>query len=251
MSMINDYTIHKWIDLQLKDIVTSNFKTAEIFEKYNIDFCCNGKRTLRDALKENGIDQNIIIEELEKVNTQNDSTKENYSEWNLIDLINHIVDTHHSYVRNTIPTIKSHLEIITSKHGTNHPFLHDVKSLFNDLSEEMVAHMMKEEQILFPLIKYIVETERYNEKPKTRGYGSVQNPIRQMEVEHDRAGNIMHKIRQLTNEYDLPTDACTTFALTYDELKEFEKDLHKHVHLENNILFPKTIELESSMLVRK
>lgn len=236
------------INLQLKELVASNFKTAEIFEKYNIDFCCNGQRTLQEVLTEKNIEPDEILNELIKTFHQEVLPNENFIEWNLIDLTNHIVNVHHSYVRDSIPKIKMHLEKINSKHGGKYSYLFEVKSLFEQISIELENHMMKEEKILFPLIKYLVDTEKFNERPKTQGYGSIKNPIRQMELEHDNAGNIMHTIRKITNDYDLPEDACTTFSLTYEELKDFEKDLHIHIHLENNILFPKAIELENKLL---
>jgi regulator of cell morphogenesis and NO signaling len=126
--------------------------------------------------------------------------------------------------------------------------LSEVQNLFTKVAEEMKSHMMKEEQILFPLIKYLAETQKFNEKPKTGGFGTIKNPIRQMEAEHVSAGNAMDTIRKFTSNYVLPDDACTTFQVTYQELDEFEKDLHKHVHLENNILFPRAIELEELLI---
>jgi len=236
------------LNYQLKEIVSSNFKTAEVFEKYNIDFCCNGNRKLQDVLTERNINSEEILNELIKIFDKEVPSNENFIEWNLIDLVNHIVNVHHSFVRDSIPKIKMHLEKVNAQHGEKYSYLYEVKSLFEKISIELENHMMKEEKVLFPLIKYLIDTEKFNERPKTQGYGSIKNPIRQMELEHDNAGNIMHTIRKITNNYSLPEDACTTFSLTYDELKYFEKDLHIHIHLENNILFPKAIELENKLL---
>ncbi|MDH7603419.1 MAG: iron-sulfur cluster repair di-iron protein [Melioribacter sp.] len=248
MNSVNINQPQELINLQLKELVSLNIKTAEIFEKYNIDFCCNGKLTLQEVLTEKNIEPDEILNELINTFDQEVLPNENFIEWNLIDLINHIVNVHHSYVRNSIPKIKMHLEKVISKHGQKYFYLSEVKSLFEQLSLELENHMIKEEKILFPLIKYLVDTEKFNERPKTQGYGSIKNPIRQMELEHDNAGNIIHTIRKITNNYSLPEDACTTFSLTYDELNDFEKDIHKHIHLENNILFPKAIELEDKLL---
>jgi regulator of cell morphogenesis and NO signaling len=244
----NDKVIQK--DYLLKDIVQSEFKTAQVFERYNIDFCCNGKRTLKEAVNEKGLDENKIISELNDV-LQESETENDYKSWNLKKLTQFIVDTHHTYVRNALPTIIGHLEKVTSKHGSKYLFLNEVLNIFSQVNDEMISHMHKEEKILFPIVKYLADSEKFNEKPRTAGFGTIKNPIRQMEAEHDNAGNAMHQIRELTNNYTLPEDACTTFAITYKELDDFEKDLHKHVHLENNILFPRAIELEEKLLEHK
>ena len=163
-------------------------------------------------------------------------------------LIQYIVNNHHQYVRNAIPTITAHLQKTKAAHGNKYDFIAKIENTFARISMELTSHMMKEERILFPLIKYLADSKTFKEKPKTRGFGSVQNPIKQMEAEHISAGNEMEEIRALTNNYTLPEDSCATFQLTYNELAEFEKDLHKHIHLENNILFPRAIELEENLI---
>ena len=231
----------------IKDIVIDNFHTADLFEKFGIDFCCNGNRPLREALEEKQITDVKFLEELNKVNLSIQQNNQRHAEWDLNFLAQYIVNNHHTYVKNAIPDINAHLQKVYNVHGEKYSYIAEVQNIFTLVAEEMMSHMMKEERILFPLIKYLTETQKFNEKPKTGGFGTIKNPIRQMEAEHVSAGNAMDTIRKLTNNYVLPEDACTTFQITYKELDEFEKDLHKHVHLENNILFPRSIELEEEL----
>ena len=232
---------------KIKDIVIDNFHTADLFEKFGIDFCCNGNRPLREALEEKQITDVKFLEELNKVNLSIQQNNQRHAEWDLNFLAQYIVNNHHTYVKNAIPDINAHLQKVYNVHGEKYSYIAEVQNIFTLVAEEMMSHMMKEERILFPLIKYLTETQKFNEKPKTGGFGTIKNPIRQMEAEHVSAGNAMDTIRKLTNNYVLPEDACTTFQITYKELDEFEKDLHKHVHLENNILFPRSIELEEEL----
>lgn len=234
--------------IKVKDVVTENFHAAELFEKLGIDFCCNGNRPLQEALEEKHISDVKFFEELNKVSQSISSENQRYTEWDLNFLAQYIVNNHHTYVRNAIPDINAHLQKVYNVHGEKYSYIAEVQNIFTLVAEEMMSHMMKEERILFPLIKYLTKTQKFSEKPKTGGFGTIKNPIRQMEAEHVSAGGAMEKIRTLTNNYLLPEDACTTFQVTYKELDEFEKDLHKHVHLENNILFPRAIALEEKLI---
>lgn len=234
--------------IKVKDVVTENFHAAELFEKLGIDFCCNGNRPLREALEEKHILDFKFFEELNKVNISISSDDQRYANWDLNFLAQYIVNNHHTYVKRAIPEITAHLQKVYDAHGKKYPYIAEVQNTFALVAEEMTSHMMKEERILFPLIKYLSESQKFNEKPKTGGFGTIKNPIRQMEAEHVSAGDAMETIKTLTNNYLLPQDACTTFQVTYKGLDEFEKDLHKHVHLENNILFPRAIELEELLL---
>lgn len=236
------------VNSNIKDIVIANYKTAEVFEKYNIDFCCNGKRLLKDVLQEKNLKGNDVINDLINIIKSESSAEENFDEYDLKKLIDHIVNVHHKYVVEAIPRIKTHLEKVISKHGEKYQFLLEIGNLFSQVSKELENHLFKEEQILFPFINYLVNCQKDGEKPRSRSFGTIKSPIRQMEIEHDAAGNILHRIRELTGDYKLPEDACTTFTLTYEELKEFESDLHKHIHLENYILFPRAVELENTLI---
>ncbi len=235
-------------NLKVRDLVVQNFHAAELFEKLGIDFCCKGNKNLKEALTEKQIPEKIFIEELNKVNYSSAGETERYSEWDLNFLAQYIVNNHHGYVRNAVPQISAHLQKVFNAHGEKYPYIKEVQNEFAAIAEELMSHMMKEERVLFPLIKYLVDSKNFNEKPKNGGYGTIQNPINQMEREHVSAGNSLQKIRELTSDFNLPQDACTTFRLTYQELEEFEADLHKHIHLENNILFPRAIELETGLM---
>lgn len=237
---INDNSI-------VKEIVAENFQAAKIFEKYGIDFCCKGNQSLNKAAEEKSINLGNLIKELEITFNADADSPQKFNEWNLIKLSSYILENHHSYVRESIPRIQNHLTKVENRHGAKHTFIADVNRLFNIISDDLYAHMMKEEKVLFPIVKYLDDCRRFGEKPKSGGYGTIKNPIAAMESEHEGAGNIMEEIRNLTNDYRIPEDACTTFKLTYSELQEFEEDLHKHVHLENNILFPKAIKLEEEL----
>ena len=248
MNTITMKPIKDFSKIKVKDVVTENFHAAELFEKLGIDFCCNGNRPLNVALEEKQISEIKFIEELSKVNQSVSSDTQRYAEWDLNFLIQYIVNNHHAYVKSAIPEITAHLQKVYNAHVEKHPYIAEVQNTFALVAEEMINHMMKEERILFPIVKYLTESQKFKEKPKTGGFGTIKNPIRQMEAEHVSAGGAMEKIRALTNNYSLPEDACTTFQVTYKELDEFERDLHKHVHLENNILFPRVIELEERLI---
>ena len=232
----------------VKDYVATNIKAANIFEKYGIDFCCKGYRPLMDVCNEKGIDPYKVLNEIDSLKNGEGEDNNRYGEWELDFLAKYIVNNHHEYVRTAIPQINAHLAKVCEKHGSKFPFLNDVNKNFQLIAAELYSHMEKEEKILFPIIKYLVDSEKFNEKPRTAGYGTIKGPVAKMESEHDEAGNVLANIKLLTNNYQVPEGACNTFKLTYDELKEFETDLHKHIHLENNILFPKAIALEEKLL---
>ncbi len=234
--------------IKIKEIVTQNFHAAQLFEKYGIDYCCNGNRPLFEVLEEKKLSPEKILTQLNELKQTTSDDSNPYGEWELDFLAQYIVNTHHRYVKNAIPQIADHINKIVNAHGKKYSYLLEMHEVFAFIAEDLTQHMMKEEKILFPLIKYLVETKKFNEKPKTGGYGTIKGPINKMEQEHAAAGNATAKIRELSNGFSLPPDACATFRVTYQELEEFEKDLHKHVHLENNILFPRAIELEEELL---
>lgn len=233
---------------KVKDIVLQNSKTVNVFEKYNIDFCCNGDKQLAAAINENKLNEQSILKEIASALNSDEPSTNNFSQYSGNDLIDHIINKHHSYVKSALPLISNHLRKVAGKHGSKYGYVKEMLETFELLAEDMMSHMQKEERILFPLIKYLVESKKLHDKPKTRGYGSVQNPIKQMVLEHDNAGDLIHKLKELSNNFNPPDDACTTFRLMLNELDEFEKDLHQHIHLENNILFPKAIKLEEELI---
>ena len=220
----------------LATIVTNNHFTVPVLEKYDLDFCCKGKRTLADACAEKGISIEAISEELEN-SSLTPTNKMPFTEMTADQLISYILIHHHFYVKQSMPTIIGHLEKVAAKHGDRFPYMVEVLALFRDIEAEMTMHMHKEEVILFPRIKEIDALQQTNQHSNLVA-GYITAPIQVMELEHEHAGDVLYKIRSLTNNYTPPADACTTFQVSLAELKEFEEDLHRHVHLENNLLFP-------------
>lgn len=221
----------------LANIVTGNHFAVPVLEKYHLDFCCKGKRTLAEACTEKGLSLEMICEELDKSTTTSQQNKMPFTEMTAEQLISFILIHHHFYVKQSMPTILGHLEKVASKHGDRFPYMVEVLNLFKEINDDMTAHMMKEEMILFPRIKEVETLHQANQNNNlTAGY--ISAPIQVMELEHDHAGELLYRIRELTNTYSPPEDACTTFQVSLAELKEFEEDLHRHVHLENNLLFP-------------
>jgi regulator of cell morphogenesis and NO signaling len=242
------FTSHKdFRNLTLSEIVTQNFKTAAVFEKYNLDFCCGGNKPVSKACEEKGLDSAVLLEELNSLKEKNADT-ERYNEWSPDFLIDYIVNNHHAYITRMTPILAAHTQKIAAVHGKNHPELLPVAAGFERVYKDLKHHMMKEEQILFPFVKQLVNAKKNGKKSEAPYFGSVKNPIRMMEAEHQAAGDEMYDIRNLTNNYLVPEDACNTYSVTMQELREFEEDLHKHVYLENYILFPKSVELEQELL---
>lgn len=226
----------------LASIASENYQLVPILEKYHLDFCCGGKKTLADACNEKGLQVDDIIKELELKGSGNFSGTIHFTDMNAEQLIRHILVYHHYYTRQTMPVIENHLQKIAAKHGDSFPYMKTVLALFSDLKNDMDEHMQKEEIVLFPRIKEI-EAVTANKLQNKMQRNYISNPIAAMEHEHDQAGSLMEQIRILTNDYTAPEQACNTFRLVMHELKAFEEDLHKHVHLENNILFPLAVTM--------
>ena len=239
--------------LSLAQIVNSNHKAASVFEKYHLDFCCKGKRSLEQACTEQQLTVSQITGELENLFANEGNTKAiDFEKMNLAQLCDYIVQTHHAYVKNEMPQIYAYLEKVSSKHGERHPELYKIFQTFAAVKEEMEGHMNKEELVLFPRIKELQKIAADENGNLQLNITYLQSPITVMEQEHDHAGTLLNDIRTLSNDYTPPQDACTTYRLCFAALKAFELDLHQHVHLENNILFPKAIrmfgELQTTVL---
>ncbi len=224
----------------LAEIVNADHNAASVFEKNNLDFCCKGKRSLQQACEEKSLPVGQVIAELQAASSSC-QTRFDFDSMPLPKLADYIVFTHHEYVKKEMPQIAAYLQKIATKHGDRHPEMFKVYEAFSTVKEEMEEHMQKEELILFPRIKAI--GSQSTEKPETDCNSCyLELPINMMEDEHENAGRLMEQIRQLTNNYTPPADACTTYRLSFEALQTFERDLHQHVHLENNILFPKAME---------
>ena len=232
----------------LASIVTNDSQSATVLEKYNLDFCCKGKRTLTEACAEKGLSVDELINELETSRNAKQTGQMPFTEMSCEQMIGYILIHHHFYVKQSMPIIEGHLEKVAAKHGDRFPNMVEVLSLFTEIRHEMTSHMQKEEMILFPRIKEL-ENAVLNHSQNQLGEAFISGPVAVMMQEHDHAGDILYRIRELTNNYEIPEGACTTFQVSLGELKEFEEDLHKHVHLENNHLFPKAISMMEEMEV--
>jgi regulator of cell morphogenesis and NO signaling len=221
----------------LASIVTQNHQTVAVLEKHQLDFCCKGKRTLTEACNEKGLSIENLLKELEGSTTAESKTQMPFTAMTAEQLISYILIHHHFYVRQNMPAILSHLEKVTAKHSENFPYMVKVLQLFTAIKEEITLHMQKEEMVLFPRIKEIESLAGKEQKVNFAG-SYINGPINMLEMEYEHAGNMLYEIRQLTQNYTPPLDACATFKVCLAELKEFEEDLHKDVHIENNLLFP-------------
>jgi len=215
------------------------------FEKLGIDYCCGGNRTLGEACAEAKISVDEALDRLEKSLTA--TTPDSSKDWQnqpLADLIGHITSTHHVFVREECPRIEVLATKVVGVHGKNHPELLQVQETFTSLAEELGVHLMKEEQILFPYVIRLEESFVSGEPSPPAMFGTVVNPIRMMMQEHDGAGEALRTLRTITKDYSAPEDACISYRTFYEALKGFEADLHQHIHLENNILFPRAVAME-------
>lgn len=234
-------------DETLGEIAAKDLRKAQVFKKYGLDFCCGGKKTVKQACAEKGLDVTKIELELQQANILPSTRPLPYGDWSLDFLSDYIVNTHHSYVNKNLPDIKAYADKVRKVHGDNHPELIRIHQLVEEINTELVAHMAKEEKVLFPYIKELVASKNNTAPLHAAHFGTVQTPINMMEMEHEMVGKNLEEIRQLSDGYTLPQDACASYSLLYRMLNEFEDDLHLHIHLENNILFPKALDLEKNL----
>jgi regulator of cell morphogenesis and NO signaling len=234
-------------DQTVAAVVTENIKASHIFKKHNIDFCCGGGISIEKVCEKNGLDPEVLMTELQNLVVKSEDSND-YNNWNLSFLADYIINIHHKYVSESIPILLGYAAKVAKVHGHHYTEVVEIDRLFNVAASELSAHMMKEELILFPYIKHLVISEKEESAPNPAHFGSISNPITMMEDEHEAVGDIFKKISSLSNNYTPPEDACNTFRALYDKLNEFEQDLHKHIHLENNILHPKALELSSKLI---
>lgn len=226
------------------EYVANDFRTAAVFSKYGIDFCCKGNRTIAEACEKKDINPDQLLELLNTVLTSKNDNSIDFKTWPLDLLADYIEKTHHRYVEEKTQTLLPFLNKLCKVHGANHPELFEINDLFMGCAGELAQHMKKEELMLFPFIKKMAKAALSEEQIAKPQFGTVQNPIAMMMAEHETEGDRFVKIAALTNNYTPPADACNTFRVTYAMLADFEQDLHKHIHLENNILFPSALLLE-------
>lgn len=234
---MNIVSINKdYLDLTVGKIVAEDYRKAIVFRSYGIDFCCGGKVTLEQACLASGTDPSLILNELKVLDMQQWELQD-FNSMRIDELISHIVEKHHRYTQDTVEKLAPLVDKVARVHGDRHPELCEIQSLFRELAAELIPHMQKEEIVLFPAIQALI-----NGASSPFNGVTIQDPISMMETEHDVAGAIMKEIRKLSNGFTLPKGACATYTVVYRVLEEFESDLHQHIHLENNILFPKVVE---------
>ena len=230
----------------LREIVTDDFRAAAIFEKYSLDFCCRGGKTIAEACTDKDVDRESVLRDMRDLEERGGDRGVS-EDLPAGQLTQHIVATHHAYVRRMVPVLLAHTRKVATVHGPNHPEVVDIAVIFEKVAAELLDHMLKEENVLFPYIEALGSALESGAPVPAAHFGTARNPIRMMEAEHRLAGDALYDIRKLSGTYAPPPDACTTFKVTYRELEEFERDLHRHVHLENNMLFPEAIALEDRL----
>lgn len=232
------------LEKHVGELVAEDYRSAAVFKKHKIDFCCNGGRTIAEACAKRKVDPQLVINELEQALNKPASEKIDFNAWPTDLIIDYILKKHHRYVEERIPVISEFLDKIVAVHGHHYSELHEIRNEFEQCVQALSAHMKKEEIILFPYILKLNATISENKPLTPPPFGTVQNPINMMLHEHDMEGERFRKIEKLSNDYTPPTESCNTYRVTYAMLKEFQDDLHQHIHLENNILFPRALKIE-------
>ena len=228
--------------------VANDYRTAQVFQKYGIDFCCKGGKSIDEVCESKKINTAQLLAELADVSGQPGKKATDFKSWPPDLLADYIEKKHHRYITDTTPSLLQFLDKLCKVHGSNHPELFEINKEFTASSDELASHMKKEETVLFPYVRQMADSGNRKEQVAGASFGSVRNPIQMMMLEHDTEGERFRKISELSSNYTPPDDACTTYKVAYSMLKDFEKDLHMHIHLENNILFPEAIEMEKQFV---
>lgn len=222
-------------DRTVGELVAERPGRSRVFQAFQIDFCCQGGRTLREACERKGADLEILISELESESLAPSEPQSNPANLRPAELCEYIVDTHHAYLKRELPRIHAMAQRVAHVHGGHTPELLDVFEVFDGLASELTEHMMKEERVLFPAVQTMASG---HESPMP-----LDGPVECMIHEHDDAGNALARLRELTHAYQPPPEACNTYRALFDGLADLEKDLHRHIHLENSVLFPAAIAM--------
>ncbi len=230
-------------DSTVADVAVLNPDITRVFETFGIDYCCGGKRTIRQASNNAGIPLDLVMQSLDRSIKDAKPASRDWNTASLREVIAHILDSHHAYIRRESPRIEALLTKVVAKHAPLHPELRQLQAVFGALAQELGVHLLKEEQVLFPMVE-MRETGALENSP------GVERPVERMLAEHEDAGELLATIRRLTADFTLPPGACVTYQALYQALAAYELDLHQHIHLENNILFPKAVAWERTSNVR-
>ncbi len=234
-------------DMTVRDVANELPQSTRLFEKLKIDYCCGGNQTLAEGCTSAGVDVYAVIQMLAEATQQKNEDAVDFISASLPQLIAHIVDTHHVFTKSEMDRLQLLADKVLAAHGGNHPELVHLDELLTRLCADLKPHMFKEEHVLFPYILAMAKADDQHGAVPFAPFGAVNNPIRMMMREHDTAGEILRELRQLTSDYTVPADACISYQTLYQALENFEKDLHQHIHLENNILFPKALDVENGL----
>jgi regulator of cell morphogenesis and NO signaling len=236
-------------ETKVREVALNTPGSTRVFEKFKIDYCCGGDRPLSEACAAAGVQIDTVMQLLSEVTQANshDELVPNFQNASLRELITHILETHHVYTKSEIDRLDALIAKVIVAHGSNHPELIELGELWQSLAADLNPHMFKEERVLFPYIMAMVQAADQNGSAPFAPFGTVNNPIHMMMSEHDSAGDILRQMRSLTFDYKVPADACISYQTLYQALEGFERDLHQHIHLENNILFPKALKLENTL----
>jgi regulator of cell morphogenesis and NO signaling len=222
--------------------------TTKVFEEFKIDYCCGGQKMFLDACRNVGASPEAVLQKIDDCLFSDEKIEiEKLNDASASEVINYICDKHHVFTREEISNLTPLMRKVANRHGENHAELIELETSFYELADDLLQHLQKEEQILFPYIEDLEKTLTKQTAIPMSCFGTVENPIRMMMFEHDNAGEILRKMREITNDYKLPEGVCASYTALYNRLEGFEKDLHQHIHLENNLLFPKAIELEQAV----
>jgi regulator of cell morphogenesis and NO signaling len=231
----------------VREVAVELPEATRVFEKLGIDYCCGGGKALPEACLAAGVPTEKVVALLEEAASRaaNSIKARDWNSAPLADLVAYIVTRHHEFTREELVRLSELLAKVCSVHGENHPELRRLHTIFQELKTELTGHMSKEEHILFPYIENLEAAVARGEPVPTPFFGTVCNPVRMMMHEHDDAGQALRGLREASSNYQVPADGCVSFRTLYQALEEFEKDLHQHIHLENNILFPRAAKLEA------
>src|SRR5207253_3216564 len=230
----------------VRELAVALPNASRVFEKTKIDYCCGGDQLLGAACANAGVDLQTL-EQMLKTSTQPTTTSTfDFQDLSAAELIQYILDKHHVHTRDEMQRLEALVEKVVTAHGANHSELLSIRDLVQQLFAELKGHMFKEEQVLFPFIVQLEQSVSQQRPAPFAPFGTVNNPIRMMMFEHDHAGEILREWRKLSTDYKTPADACISYQTFYQALEAFEQDLHQHIHLENNILFPKAVALEAN-----
>jgi regulator of cell morphogenesis and NO signaling len=232
--------------MTVRDIALAAPATTRVFEEYKIDFCCGGRKSLNEACSNAGVEFGEVARKLESI-LDEPAAAQDPEKMSISDLVNYIIDKHHEFTRSEMLRLGGLMEKVAFKHGESHPELSELKENFQLLINDLLTHMRKEEMVLFPYMQDLARAKQNNTTPLLPPFGTVSHPVRMMEFEHEEAGNILRKMREVTKDYSLPEGACPSYTALYFGLDALEKDLHQHIHLENNVLFPEAQAVEKTV----